>query len=184
MDTKNLASLHTSPYCTMSPNRAQQGLAVSYDCDASHNYNQGCGTRFSRDDSAGPGFNAAGGGRFAMMKSRDEGIKVWHWSNADPNIPTDVKSNFAYLEPNSWGPPEAHFPTSQECDYDSHFNSHQAIFDITLCGDWAGDSQAYTGANCPGSCTDYVDNHPEAFADAYWEIDSLLVYVPFFGPLQ
>ena len=64
-------------------------------------------------------------------------------------------------------------------------------------GDWAGAD--YPTSGCPGDCVDcrclcrrermcmltdsglalaVVDNNPAAFANAYWEINSLRVYTP------
>lgn len=47
-----------------------------------------------------------------------------------------------------------------------------------LCGDWAGN----VFANYPicaakaASCVDFVAEHPSAFRDAYWSINSVAVY--------
>jgi hypothetical protein len=68
-----------------------------------------------------------------MERSRDRGISVWFWSRTDPNVPSSVKESPDSLEPDgSWGEPEAHFPTDT-CEYNTHFDDHRIIFDITLC---------------------------------------------------
>ena len=64
-------------------------------------------------------------------------------------------------------------------------------------GDWAGSNSAWEASGCsPMSCNDcelpspsilqcadgnalpVVDQNPDLFADAYWEINSLRVYTP------
>ena len=60
--------------------------------------------------------------------------------------------------------------------------SQSLVFDITLCGQAAGPAFA---AACPGKgkgetstgqCIDFVRNNPSAFSDAYWLINSVIVY--------
>ena len=56
------------------------------------------------------------------------------------------------------------------------------IFDITFCGDWAGQA-AIWGPQCAAkygsSCSAYVTDNAataDAFREAYWEIASVKVY--------
>jgi hypothetical protein len=106
---------------------------VSSDCDAAKNYNQGCGTSFKNPNSYGTRFNTEHGGWFVMERSRNRGISVWFWSRTDHNVPFSVKECSNTLSPDgSWGEPEAYFPTDT-CDYNTHFDDHRIIFDITLC---------------------------------------------------
>jgi len=67
-----------------------------------------------------------------MEKSRSRGVRVWFWSRTENRVPPTVKEDFGIVYPDSFGRPEAHFPTTS-CDYDSHFDDHQLIFDTTLC---------------------------------------------------
>jgi hypothetical protein len=68
-----------------------------------------------------------------MQKSKNQGINVWFWSRNDPAVPPEVRDGVAQVSPSSsWGIPDASFP-SDMCDYDSHFNKHQMIFDLTFC---------------------------------------------------
>ncbi|KAF4599551.1 hypothetical protein EYR40_006645 [Pleurotus pulmonarius] len=166
-DTQNLASLHTTSSCYMAQQRAQSGFTVSTNCDAAVNYNQGCGTRFIKPNSYGSGFNSAGGGWFAMERSREDGVKVWFWSKHEDNVPRNIRDADTFIDPSSFGMPSASFP-KDTCDYDTHFNAHRMIFDMTLCGDWAGSEFSSTGIL--GSCNEYVDATPNAFQDAYWEV--------------
>ncbi|KZP11625.1 glycoside hydrolase family 16 protein [Athelia psychrophila] len=194
LQPSNLVSLHTTGNCSMGQQRSQTGSAafsislrlyndpplpcrytVSPNCDASLNNNQGCGTQFTAPNSFGSSFNQAGGGWYVMQKSATEGINVWFWSRNDHTVPAAVHTNNDMVYPDStWGSPGATFP-SDTCDYASHFNAHQIIFDLTLCGDWAG--SVFPSSGCgSGTCTDFVNNNPSAFLDAFWEVNALRVY--------
>ncbi|KAI0374157.1 hypothetical protein BV20DRAFT_988506 [Pilatotrama ljubarskyi] len=181
---ENLASLHTTPHCQMPPPRPMTGTATSTNCDASVNYNQGCGVSFIKPASYGSDFNLAGGGYFVMVRSKTDGVRIWFWSRYDPAVPPEVRSppypvlfGTQSIYPNAyWGEPEATFPLSDQCDYESHFDAHSFVFDLTFCGDWAGSD--YPNSGCPGTCDDYVMNNPQAFSNAYWEINSLRIYTP------
>ncbi|EMD37716.1 glycoside hydrolase family 16 protein [Gelatoporia subvermispora B] len=184
LNTVNLASLHTTPGCSTAQERFQTGTTVSTNCDASVNFNQGCGVNFQKPASYGAPFNTMGGGYFVMSRDATNGIQIWYWPRNDKNVPEEVRNpdtpgltSAPIIAPDpSWGPPEATFPTSDTCDYNSHFDAHQMIFDLTFCGDFAGN--AYATSGCGGTCEDLVDNQPEAFSNAYWEINSLRVYTP------
>ncbi|KAJ7647389.1 glycoside hydrolase family 16 protein [Roridomyces roridus] len=173
-NTQNLGSLHTTPNCNMTQTRNQRGQTVSTTCDASFNYNQGCGVDF-KPDSYGPGFNEGGGGWYAMQRSSC-GIYMWFWARNDTTVPIEVSQGLSTVnpDPRNWGTPDAAFPTD-ECDYASHFNAHSIIFDLTFCGDWAGSPSAWTDCG-PSSCSDFVRNNPSNFTEAYWEIAALRVY--------
>ncbi|RDB16836.1 putative glycosidase C21B10.07 [Hypsizygus marmoreus] len=174
-NTKNLASLHTTPGCTMSEPRGQNGDTVSSNCDTSVSYNQGCGTSFKKPNSYGAPFNAVGGGFFAIQRSKSS-VAVWFWTRDDPAVPQAVRTGVGNVSVDeSWGLPEARFPMGDGCGYEEHMDRHVMIFDTTFCGDWAG--ATYTSAGCPGTCNDYVNNNPEKFTEAYWEINALRVYV-------
>ncbi|KAJ7287593.1 glycoside hydrolase family 16 protein [Mycena rebaudengoi] len=174
----NLASMHTAPNCTMSQQRNQRGHTVSTNCDATVNYNQGCGVSFDdKPNSFGKGFNNHGGGWYAVERSATCGVSIWFWSRNDPSVPIEVKDGLSTVnpDPGMWGMPQASFPVDT-CDQ-SRFDAHQVVFDLTFCGDWAG--SAFSTAGCgPSSCQEFVDNNPAAFTDAYWEIESLRTYTP------
>ncbi|KIP10918.1 glycoside hydrolase family 16 protein [Phlebiopsis gigantea 11061_1 CR5-6] len=189
LQSANLASLHTNPYCTMPQQRFQSGATVSTNCDANANFNQGCGTKFADGFSYGTLFNSVGGGWFVMARTRTEGVRVWFWRRNDPTVPPAVAQppspgfgsalfgGGAVITPDpTWGMPAAAFPAGDFCDYDGHFDPHIMVFDLTFCGDWAGAD--FPNSGCGGDCNDLVNNHPEEFDNAYWEINSLLVYTP------
>lgn len=102
-------------------------------CDASVNYNQGCGVKFTKPDSYGQGFNSNGGGWFVMSRS-SYGIYMWFWSRNDSTVPLEVALGLDTVNPDEalWGTPDAAFP-ADECNYAAHFNAHQIVFDLTFC---------------------------------------------------
>ncbi len=68
-----------------------------------------------------------------MTRSQDAGVAVYFWARNDTSVPHAVKhGEYAIEVDDTWGEPEAFFPTTS-CDFDSHFNAHQIIFDLTLC---------------------------------------------------
>ncbi|KAI0662806.1 glycoside hydrolase family 16 protein [Cubamyces menziesii] len=169
----NQVTWHTGPNCTLNPNTSFTGTIVqsngqpNLDCDGTINNNAGCGvTEWSRA-SYGPVFDAQGGGVFAM-KWDDEGIAVWSFYRAA--VPKDVLNG--QPDPSSWGEPVAALDPNG-CDPITNFVNHSIIFDITFCGDWAGNSYATSG--CPGTCTDRLMD-PSNFVNASWNINTLKVY--------
>ncbi|EPT04508.1 hypothetical protein FOMPIDRAFT_131833 [Fomitopsis schrenkii] len=182
LQTGNLMSLHTSANCTMpSTARTMSGSATSTICDAAYNSNQGCGVA-GVPLSYGADLNAAGGGWFAMQRGAATGIRAWFWSReAAGSVPLAVRYPLlaavtGVAPDDSWGEPYAAFPMGAACNYTEHFNAHQFVFDLTFCGDWAG--SAYPSSGCPGTCTDLVNNNPQAFEEAYWEVNGLYIYTP------
>lgn len=131
--------------------------------------NQGCGIE-GASNSYGPGFNENGGGVFATVWT-DAGIAVYFFSRG--NIPKDIQS--AQPNPASWGEPYAQFDFGSDCP-SSHFHQNQIVFDTVLCGDWAGSDFARSCASVQTSCEDFVKSSPEKLNEAYWSINSLLVY--------
>ncbi|THH02876.1 hypothetical protein EW026_g16 [Hermanssonia centrifuga] len=114
-----------------------------------------------------PNLVCDGGGVFAM-KWDDEGIAVWSFYRAA--VPQDIIDGVP--SPSSWGIPVAVLEPSG-CDPITNFVNHSIVFDITFCGDWAGNSYATSG--CPGTCPDHLQD-PSNFDDAEWSINTLKVY--------
>jgi hypothetical protein len=76
------------------------GTLDTLDCDvnaAGQPTNAGCGGYCAQSDSYGAGFNAAGGGVYAM-DWRSDSIRIWHFTRA--NIPQDIKSGTP--NPDGW----------------------------------------------------------------------------------
>ncbi|WWD09153.1 hypothetical protein V865_007275 [Kwoniella europaea PYCC6329] len=167
----NQGTLHATPGCTMPQNMDATGQLLKTDCAVHGNDNQGCGVKDKRSDSFGPAFNKDQGGWYAMQRSIS-GIKMWFWPR-DGQVPSDVKTGPASVDPSKWGKPFANFP-STHCNMRQHFGKHRIILNISLCGDWSG--AVYNQQGCPGTCATYVDNDPAAFREAYWKIRGLRVY--------
>ncbi|TFK41134.1 glycoside hydrolase family 16 protein [Crucibulum laeve] len=169
----NQVAWHTAPGCNLDPVANYTGTISSSggsnhtDCNALINDNSGCGiTEWSRA-SYGPFFDSQGGGVFAM-KWDENSIAIWSFYRAA--IPQDIVDGSP--NPSLWGLPSAVLESSQ-CEIGKFFVNHTIVFDITLCGDWAGNSYATSG--CPGTCEDRPTD-PNNFVNATWSINSLKVY--------
>lgn len=138
----------------------------------SGNGNNGCGTTTTDTQNYGSGFNAIGGGVYALDWTSSH-ISVYFFPRN--SIPEDISSGNP--DPSSWGTPTTTFGGSG-CDIDSHFKDHNIVFDTTFCGQWAGqvwDTNDKCKALAP-TCNEYVGQNPEAFKDAYWMVNSVKVY--------
>jgi len=183
--TENQATVHTSTGCNLASSNATS-LSISgsviggTDCSALDTGNQGCGIRAGTTNSFGPGFNSNGGGVYAM-KWDTTGIAVYFFPRG--SIPADITAGTPF--PDNWGEPQARWPASA-CDPFKYFNNHNAIFDTTLCGDWAGGVWASSGipgqerscAQITGvaTCQAFVSSNGAAMQDAYWEVTSVKIY--------
>jgi len=178
--TFNQMTLHTSEGCSLdaSPNASSNykrteaftSTILSTVCQSSPTYNDGCAFQSTDPSSYGHAFNMVAGGVYATLLS-SEGVSIWNFPRTD--IPADIEA----LNPNptSWGVPAA-FWSATSCDISSHFPSSpglQLVFDITLCGDWAG--ATYTSAGCPGTCAQAVAD-PSKFDFARWAVNYVAVY--------
>lgn len=169
----NQVTWHTGPNCNLTQNANFTGTIVetngvpNTDCDGSVNYNAGCGVVEWSRASYGPVFDAESGGVFAM-KWDVSGIGVWSFYRAA--IPQDLLNG--QPTPSTWGEPVA-FLEPGGCNPITNFVNHSIVFDITFCGDWAGNSYATSG--CPGTCSDRLMD-PSNFVNASWRINALTVY--------
>lgn len=124
----------------------------------------------------GTPFNDRGGGVYAM-EWLSSGIKVWYFGRDE--IPADITSGNP--NPSSWSAPV--LQVGSNCDIDAHFRNMRIVIDTTFCGDWAGNTAVWQQTSCyrsnpvpSNTCIDYVKNHPEAYTDGYWDINSIKVY--------
>ena len=100
------------------------------------------------------------------------GVSIWRWGRG--NTPSDVLGSNP--NPAGWGQPASQWAGSG-CDWDSHFQNQNLVFDTTFCGDWAGNAfQSCSAANNGQTCQDFVANNPSAFKNAYWSVNALKVY--------
>ncbi|KAH7097433.1 glycoside hydrolase family 16 protein [Auriculariales sp. MPI-PUGE-AT-0066] len=167
----NLSSLHTTSDCTQPTEGRKMTGDVGHDnCDAKVKGNQGCGVSSNKKESWGPAFNDNNGGWFATERT-DQYIKVWFWSRDSSDVPADVRDNTGSVGPDSWGKPVALF-VSDSCDLSKKFSGNVFVINNTLCGDWAGNK--FKGGK--EACEAQVNNHPEKYKDAYWNIARLSIY--------
>jgi len=109
------------------------------------------------------------------------GIAVYFFPRG--SIPSDITAGAP--TPSNWGPAQARWPAST-CNPFQFFSDHSAIFDTTLCGDWAGSVWSSSGApgqaqSCAQStgystCEAFVLASGSSFNEAYWEVTSFKVF--------
>ena len=167
-------ALHTTPGCTISHTGAFSGTLETDNCDinaAGQGNNVGCSIRDGSGNSFGNGFNGNGGGVYATEWT-SQAINIWFFPRSA--IPADLTSGNP--DPSGWGQPQGQFTGG--CDIDDKFQNMNMIFDVTFCGDWAGQVWS-TDATCSSqgaTCQAFVQNNPSAFKDTYWLVNSLRVY--------
>ncbi|KAI0949203.1 hypothetical protein AcW1_008885 [Taiwanofungus camphoratus] len=139
LKTYNQASLHTTANYTMPASVAETGHMSSKDCLATTGGNRGCDITFGTGTFGSP-FNASSGGWYVMERSAQDGIRIWFWARDDTSVPAAVahpsstEVGTATVTPSgSWGEPVASFPMGPNCDYETHFDAHRLIFDLTFC---------------------------------------------------
>ncbi|KAJ7464350.1 endo-beta-glucanase [Mycena latifolia] len=167
-------TLHTAPGCSMPASRPQTGTSLANNCDVNVNSNTGCAVSVGQAPSYGPTFNADGGGWYAIERTNTF-ISVWFWSRNAGNIPADVRAGGASVNTGNWGTPVANFPNTS-CNIPQFFDGNNIIINLTFCGDWAGIQSIYASGGCPSTCNSYVDANPAAFANAYFQFNSINVY--------
>ncbi|KAH8798338.1 concanavalin A-like lectin/glucanase domain-containing protein [Xylogone sp. PMI_703] len=168
----NSITLHTSAGCNITTTGSQAGSELATPNCNSNNAFGGCGISTNNTQNYGSGFNAIGGGVYAMQWT-SSAIKTWFFPRS--SIPPDITVD--HPNPSGWGAPIALFNGGVGCNIDSHFANLAIIFDTTFCGDWAG--SVWNVGSCgslASSCEAYVAANPHAFNDAYWSINSVKVY--------
>ena len=160
--SSNQMTMHTGTGCSLAGSDCQGSLGCHIKPEKTSNNNYGTN------------LNNGEGGVYAVEWTSEK-IDIWFfprhsglpWDSLGPNP-----------NPAAWGPATASFVGGSGCNIDSHFKDHHIVFDTTFCGDWAGSvwGQDSTCSALGGSCQAYVQNHPEAFADSYWTVNSLKVY--------
>ncbi|KZP32443.1 glycoside hydrolase family 16 protein [Athelia psychrophila] len=183
--TNNQATIHTNPGCTLASASADvlgiTGTVVGgTNCAAAESGNQGCGMRSPQGNSFGAPFNANGGGVYAMLWD-GAGISIFFFARG--SVPADIDTGAP--DPTGWGAPMANWP-ADNCNPSTFFYDHSAIFDTTLCGDWAGSGWTTTGlpgqsTSCAAetgypTCEAFVAAEGAAFSEAYWEVASVKIY--------
>ncbi|OCF58171.1 endo-1,3(4)-beta-glucanase [Kwoniella mangroviensis CBS 10435] len=177
MGFSNQMALHTESGCSITSTSSFSGTVNDTSCYYSDNDNSGCGVTDTNYKSYGAEFASAGGGVF-ITQLAESGISIWFFSRDD--IPDDISSASDSIDTSNLGTPSA-FYSNDGCDIDKFFGAQSLVFDITLCGDWAGQSSILSSTGCPAltgsdTCyTTYVLNATN-YDTAYFEINSLKVY--------
>ncbi|KAH8929413.1 glycoside hydrolase family 16 protein, partial [Atractiella rhizophila] len=128
----NQATLHTSAGCTLKTPMAGTGTVLQTNCDA----NSGCGVKDTSSSSYGQSAATAQGGIWAVLYD-SQGIWYWHWPRNQ--IPADLVSSNVTPNPANFGTPIAYWDAAN-CNINTFFEPQKLLFDITLCGDWAGNT--------------------------------------------
>ncbi|KAJ9610217.1 hypothetical protein H2200_004994 [Cladophialophora chaetospira] len=172
------STLHAAPNCTIAgdPRYMTGQLSSTNDCAYYPDDNIGCGVTSKSNTSYGAGFNAVGGGIYAMQWTT-EYIRVWIFMR--DSIPSDITNKTP--NPSSWGLPMANL--QGDCIIDQRFQAHGIVLNNAFCGEYAGAPGVWDGSptHCAAitnytSCSAFVAAEPEAFQDAYWSINSVRVY--------
>ncbi|KDN53615.1 glycoside hydrolase family 16 protein [Tilletiaria anomala UBC 951] len=169
----NQYTLHTSQGCTLDPNSDFSGKQLSTNCYALAHQNAGCAIKDANVHGAsyGSALNAANGGVFAT-RFDSTGVTIWFFNRN--RIPDDVKAG--QPDPDRWIEqglkPSAQYK-SGTCTFKDYFYKINWIFDITICGEWAGG--VYASSGCPGTCAGRVMKG-ENFANAVWNVTYVKVF--------
>lgn len=82
----------------------------------------------------GQSMNGGGGGWFAITRTASDGIAMYFWPRYDGSVPAEVRNGATSVTPNaSWGQPQALFPATNSCDFNSHLAPHQIIINLSFC---------------------------------------------------
>ncbi|KAF2091419.1 glycoside hydrolase family 16 protein [Saccharata proteae CBS 121410] len=168
-NNENQMTLHTAAGCDVTIGEGgQTGTSGSNNCN-DNNANNGCPVVSNTANTYGTNFNSAGGGVYATFWNQGS-IQHWYWPES--KVPSDIRNNAP--TPLNWGTPQAHFGG---CAFDNFITDNSIIFDITFCGDWAGNVWSSGAcANDASTCQAYVAGNPGAFSESYWLVNSLKVY--------
>ncbi|KAF2270639.1 tat pathway signal sequence, partial [Lojkania enalia] len=180
----NDAALHATGECLVSSDVVQKSTWRSTNCNINHDGNLGCGVKFTEAGTYGNKFNLNGGGIYAMEWT-NSAIKIWFFPpTLAPESLTSMSLDSS-PDPSTYGIPSAEFSGPCSNSFPEKFFNHTIVIDTTFCGGWAGTRFGKdAGSICLGaeaaspedSCKAFVGEHPEAFEEAYWAINSLRVW--------
>lgn len=122
----------------------------------------GCGVQLDTPLSGGKGFNANGGGVYAMRLTEGGQVTIWFFEKG--KIPNDISTNKP--DPDKWD--TTYMTKFNACP--GHFKDLEIIFNTTFCGDWAGN--AFPGGM--DKCKDYVKTGD--FSKSFWNIEYVKVF--------
>jgi hypothetical protein len=172
----NTMTLHTDPGCSIDSTGGFSGTVKTANCAINapgQANNAGCGIQASGADTYGGGFNSAGGGVYAIDWTA-QAISIYYFPGSA--VPSDITAGTP--DPDTWPMPLAQFEGA--CNIGSIFQNHSIIFDMTFCGQWAGQASVWDSdpvcSQKASTCQSYVGSNPADFADTYWQVNSLKVY--------
>lgn len=184
--SSGFVTLHTSKGCSQKGMNAGQSFTETWENGADGTpaddcyvhapgqwNNQGC-SQSAPDASAGPVFNARGGGTFAgEWDPRAGHIRTWFWPVG--TAPRDVQEGRP--APETWGTPASAFSLAPDVCSPAHLKNMRLVFNVALCGDLG--SPTFAPA-CPSeaktmTCEQFVGD-PRHMTEAYWYVRSLDVY--------
>ncbi|KAF8315245.1 glycoside hydrolase family 16 protein [Clavulina sp. PMI_390] len=180
-ETINLApstqyTAHTSAGCMIDTNTSSlAGVSLTanlnYQVPSSNAY--AGGTPASIGGGSYAGMLTAQGGAVLVMQWEADGIRIWNFPRT--HLPKDLSLGLPTPElwPNTFL--KAAWDSSTACNVDHYFRNMSLVFDITLCGDWAGQPNVYTSSGCSGSCVTQVMKGSN-FINATWELNYVAVY--------
>ncbi|EKJ77538.1 hypothetical protein FPSE_02288 [Fusarium pseudograminearum CS3096] len=178
----NIMSAHTAEGCMLDPADSNlfSGIRRNLDCGVGTN-NVGCGFNPPQSDTSsyGDGFNAVGGGVYAMEWD-SEYISIWHFSRGA--IPADIEAK--QPDPRKWGLPQSLFGGAK-CNVDKYFSDMKLVLNINFCGDY-GEGTWTNSEVCTAlapTCREYVANNPTAFKEAYFDVSYIDVYTRLGGSI-
>ncbi|CDO72163.1 Glycoside Hydrolase Family 16 protein [Trametes cinnabarina] len=165
--------LHTNPGCTHSSDAVQSSKLInSTDCSVQANGNQGCIVSNPTPASYGADFANTGGGVYVTEFAID-GISIWYFNRT--SIPSVLQGNVSSINTQQLGIPVANWP-ADDCTVSQFFQPQELVFDITLCGDYAGASSVFF-ETCTGVCyDDWVLGDPSHYDTAYFEVSYVRVF--------
>lgn len=171
--TMNQMGLHTAAGCTHTNDSVQTSTLInSTDCSIYANSNEGCIITNPTTASYGAGFASAGGGVW-VTEFAATGISIWFFTRSA--IPDSLQGNASSIDTSTLGTPVANW-AEDGCDVPSFFDSQSIVFDISLCGDYAGSDTTFY-QTCTGVCyEDWVLGSPSNYDTAYFEVRYVRVY--------
>ncbi|KAI0039863.1 glycoside hydrolase family 16 protein [Auriscalpium vulgare] len=181
LEDHNQYALHTTGGCVRPEGTVQTGALGPTDCSLG----SGCVVSETKPNSYSSGFTQMGGGVYATQFDV-AGIFIWFWSRADVPQSLLQANSTSSIDISQWGIPSASYPASG-CNITNYFTSQQLVFDITLCGDWAGVPSIYQAAcnasGPTGICyNDNVVGNGSNYDEAYFEVNYLRAYTTTAAP--
>ncbi|XP_006456189.1 hypothetical protein AGABI2DRAFT_211022 [Agaricus bisporus var. bisporus H97] len=161
--------LHTTAGCTQLLPKQTSKITNGTNCEGS----TGCIVTNDSPASYGPDFANARGGVFVGELS-ETGVSIWFFERS--KVPDVLSNNASKIDTSAFGTPTGNLP-SGGCEIDKYFEPQTLVFDITLCGDFAGSPQFFP-ATCTGNCyLDYViNNGTQQYANAYFDVGYVRVF--------